>query len=84
MHGSRWRRSAKIYLVARGGRCLLCRPHRWRAFRDPEERDCMPPYVRAPIYRITARTKADAVRFAQTRFAAETPSARRWPAHAGG
>lgn len=84
MHGSRQRTSAKVYLVVRGGRCLSCRPRGWRAFRDPEERDCMPPCVRAPIYRITARTKAHAVRLAQTRFAAETSSAARRPVHSGG
>jgi hypothetical protein len=84
MHGSRQRTSPKVYLVVRGGRCLSCRPHGWRAFRDPEERDRMPPCVRVPIYRITARTKADAVRLAQTRFAAETQSAARRPAHSGG
>ena len=84
MYGSRQRTSAKMYLVARGGRCLVCRSHGWRAFRDPEERDCLPPCVRAPLYRITARTKADAVRLAQTRFAAEAQSAGRRPTHAGG
>jgi hypothetical protein len=84
MPGSRQRTSAKTYLVARGGRCIVCRPHGWRAFRDPEERDCMPACVRVPIYRITARTKADAVRLARSRFAAETPSAGRRPAHVGG
>jgi hypothetical protein len=82
MPGSRQRTSAKTYLVARGGRCIVCRPHGWRAFRDPEERDCMPACVRVPIYRITARTKADAVRLARSRFAAERPSAGRRPAHA--
>jgi hypothetical protein len=82
MSGSHQRTSTKPYLVACGGRCLVCRPHGWRAFRDPEERDCMPPRVWVPLYRITARTKADAVRLAQSRFAAEMPSAGRRPAHA--
>jgi hypothetical protein len=84
MDGSRQRTSTKSYLVARGGCCLVCRPHGWCAFRDPEECDCMSPCVRVPIYRITARTKADAVQLARSRFAAATPSAGRRPAHAGG
>ena len=65
------RRKRRLYLVARGARCLFCVPHSWKAFREPEERDCMSPCTREPIYTIEAENKRAAVAIARTRFATE-------------
>src|SRR5262245_30917858 len=47
-------RTWRWYLVARGGACLLCTAHSWKAFREPEERDHLSPCTRLQIYRIEA------------------------------
>ena len=49
------------YLVARGRGCILCKPHDWKAFREPEERDLMSPCTRLPIYSVVAANKQEAV-----------------------
>lgn len=59
------------YLVARGASCISCIAHRWRAFREPEERDGMSPCTRSPIYTVWARNKREAVAIAKARFAQE-------------
>ena len=59
------------YLVARGSSCIVCVAHGWRAFREPEERDCLSPCTRTPIYTVWARNKREAVTIARTRFAKE-------------
>jgi hypothetical protein len=56
------------YVVARGGACVFCKAHDWRAFKDPEERDALSPCTRAPILTIWARTKPEAVEEATRRF----------------
>ena len=61
----------RLYLVARGASCLLCIAHSWKAFREPEERDCMSPCTRDPICAIEAENKREAVAIARTRFATE-------------
>ena len=65
------RRRRRLYLVARGASCLLCKAHSWKAFREPEERDCMSPCTRSLIYAIEAESKREAVALARARFAAE-------------
>ncbi len=65
------RRRRRLYWVARGAACLLCVPHGWKAFREPEERDLMSPCTRLPIYAIEAENKRAAVAMARIRFAAE-------------
>ena len=69
-------RQRQRYLVARGGRCIYCKPHGWKAFREPEERDCMQPCIRPPIYTIEAGNKREAVAEAKRRHAADTSTAR--------
>ena len=64
-------RRRRLYWVARGASCLLCKAHSWKAFREPEERDCMSPCTRSPIYAIEAESKRAAVAIARTRFATE-------------
>ncbi len=65
------RRKRRLYWVARGAGCLLCVPHSWKSFREPEERDLMSPCTREPIYAIEAKNKREAVAMARARFAAE-------------
>jgi len=55
------------YLVARGAGCIVCTAHGWRAFKEPEERDCMSPCTLAPIYTVWARSKREAVEMVVTR-----------------
>jgi hypothetical protein len=64
-------RQRQRFLVARGGRCIYCNPHDWRAFREPEERDCMQPCILAPVYTIEASTKREAVAEAKRRHEAD-------------
>ena len=64
-------RRRRLYLVARGADCLLCKAHSWKAFQEPEERDCMSPCTRLPVYLIEAESKRAAVAIARTRFTAE-------------
>ncbi len=56
------------YLVARGAACIMCQPHGWRAFRDPEECDLMSPCTLAPIFAVVAQSKRDAVAQARARY----------------
>lgn len=56
------------YLVARGGACVVCKAHPWRAFREPEERDLMSPCTRSPLYTVWTVTKREAVAVAKHRF----------------
>lgn len=65
------RAATRWYLVARGASCVSCTAHSWRAFRDPEERDVMSPCTLAPIYRVRARNKREAVAAVVARMAAE-------------
>lgn len=65
------KRKQRRYLVARGASCVICTAHGWRAFREPEERDCMSPCTRDPIYEVWARNKCEAVAIARARFAKE-------------
>jgi len=64
-------RKQRRYWVARGGSCIVCTAHGWRAYREPEERDFMSPCTRGPIYEVAARNKGEAVAMARTRFAQE-------------
>ena len=57
----RKRAKQRPYLVARGGSCILCKVHDWRAFRDPEDKDRMSPCTRLPIYSVLAVSKQEAV-----------------------
>ena len=59
------------YLVARGGQCIYCKPHSWKAFRNPEERDCMQPCILSPVYAIETFNKREAVAEAKRRYAAD-------------
>lgn len=56
------------YLVARGGACVVCKAHPWRAFREPEERDLMSPCTLTPIYTVWAASKREAVTIAKQQF----------------
>ena len=68
------RRQRQRYLVARGGQCIYCKPHNWRAFHEPEERDCMQPCILAPVYTIEAGNKREAVAEAKRRYAVDAPT----------
>ena len=64
-------RQRQRYLVTRGGQCIYCKPHNWKAFRDPQERDCMQPCILSPMYAIEASNKREAVAEAKQRYAAD-------------
>jgi hypothetical protein len=68
-------RQRRQYLVVRGGQCSHCKPHDWRAFRDPEERDCMQPCILTPLYAVEAVNKREAVAEAKRRFMSDAPTA---------
>ena len=65
------RAATRWYLVARGASCVSCTAHSWRAFSDPEEKDMMSPCTLAPIYRVRARNKREAVGAVVARKTAE-------------
>ena len=65
------RKRQRRYWVAQGAGCIICTPHDWKAFREPEERDCMSPCTRDPIYEVMATSKREAVAIAKTRCATE-------------
>jgi len=69
-------RRRRLYWVARGAGCLLCVPHGWKAFREPEERDLMSPCTQEPMYAIEAEHKRAAVVIAKARCVAEQEGGR--------
>jgi hypothetical protein len=73
------KRKRRRYLVARGASCVVCTAHGWRAYREPEERECMSPCTRTPIYAVWARNKRGAVALAKARFANEGTTERSMP-----
>lgn len=62
------RNRRRRYLVARGAACIVCKAQRWRAFREPQERDLMSPCTRSPLYAIWAASKREAVTLAKQHF----------------